>query len=26
VHWMLYFAAAAFVVYFMLPLIERRLG
>ena len=26
VHWMLYLAAGAFVVYFLLPLIERRLG
>jgi adenine/guanine/hypoxanthine permease len=26
VHWMLYLAAAAFVVYFLLPLVERRLG
>jgi AGZA family xanthine/uracil permease-like MFS transporter len=26
VHWMLYLAAAAFVVYFLLPLLERRLG
>ena len=26
VHWMLYLAAAAFVVYFALPLLERRLG
>jgi adenine/guanine/hypoxanthine permease len=25
VHWMLYLAAAAFVVYFLLPIIERRL-
>ena len=25
VHWMLYVAAAAFVVYFLLPVIERRL-
>ncbi len=25
VHWMLYLAAAAFVVYFILPLVERRL-
>jgi adenine/guanine/hypoxanthine permease len=25
VHWMLYLAAAAFVVYFLLPVIERRL-
>jgi AGZA family xanthine/uracil permease-like MFS transporter len=26
VHWMLYLAGAAFVVYFLLPLVERRLG
>jgi AGZA family xanthine/uracil permease-like MFS transporter len=26
IHWMLYLAAAAFVVYFLLPLVERRLG
>jgi len=26
VHWMLYFAAAAFVFYFVLPLVERRLA
>ena len=26
VHWMLYLAAAAFVVYFLLPLVERRLA
>jgi AGZA family xanthine/uracil permease-like MFS transporter len=26
VHWMLYLAAAAFVVYFLLPLLERRLA
>jgi AGZA family xanthine/uracil permease-like MFS transporter len=26
VHWMMYVAAAAFVVYFVLPLIERALG
>jgi AGZA family xanthine/uracil permease-like MFS transporter len=26
VHWMLYLATAAFVVYFLLPLLERRLG
>jgi AGZA family xanthine/uracil permease-like MFS transporter len=24
VHWMLYLAAAAFVIYFVLPLLERR--
>ena len=26
VHWMLYLAAGAFVVYFLLPMIERRIG
>jgi len=26
VHWMLYLAAAAFAVYFLLPLLERRLA
>jgi adenine/guanine/hypoxanthine permease len=26
IHWMLYLAAGAFVVYFLLPLLERRLG
>jgi AGZA family xanthine/uracil permease-like MFS transporter len=26
VHWMLYLATGAFVVYFLLPLLERRLG
>src|SRR6266850_7775269 len=26
VHWMLYLAAAAFVLYFAIPLLERRLG
>jgi AGZA family xanthine/uracil permease-like MFS transporter len=26
VHWMLYLAAVAFVVYFLLPLLERRVG
>jgi AGZA family xanthine/uracil permease-like MFS transporter len=26
VHWMLYLAAAAFVVYFLLPVLERRVA
>jgi AGZA family xanthine/uracil permease-like MFS transporter len=26
VHWMLYLAAVAFVFYFVLPLVERRLA
>ena len=26
VHWMLYLATATFVVYFLLPLLERRLA
>ena len=26
VHWMLYLAAGAFVLYFIVPLLERRLG
>jgi AGZA family xanthine/uracil permease-like MFS transporter len=26
VHWMLYLAAAAFLLYFVIPLLERRLG
>jgi AGZA family xanthine/uracil permease-like MFS transporter len=26
VHWMLYLAAGAFVVYFLLPLVERRVA